>query len=601
MATGDPSAAAAGDVSPDTFFSPAPTLSTGSLHEALAALSQAFESGDIAASDDAAAAVSGVLDAAAADGGDADDAPRSDAAARVSEELLREVHAFLSSPSSNQMAIEALSLVLLKPVAKLGALVGSCSDIAATIIKFFVTNCSPRDMLSIFCEALDIPMELPDGPAYFVLLLNGLAEVLALIQRRHIEQVKVALPAVLKVMHATVSECDEEHGKASVDIFNASLGIGNAIQKMCKAMVNKNKDLCAALGLYSLQNIALISQTRQRDLISACGSIVLQYFQFLKFCGFTYVGILTGNDATAATAKLSKEDDADFVESFSFAMDGATLSVVWTYMYDDMSNYAGEELELALKEIQENQMKKWEAINTLRYVLSSVRYPWVVKSHCIDLLLTLTVQNHIEEINDDVDFTSYAPRTFATLKAIESVMMGAPEALMRKKAFGSLKKASVLREDFFATAIFLDLVREEVLRESRQPDKDCADGLNHGKSPPWASHALDLVELILRPPEGGPPCLPDQSEQVLSALNLLRFILIIDSKGSRLGKLLCKEALQKVHSEWLIPLRPIVAGIQSESEKDGSEIADQISCSLNPVQLVLYRCIELVEEKMKNF
>jgi glomulin len=78
-----------------------------------------------------------------------------------------------------------------------------------------------------------------------------------------------------------------------------------------------------------------------------------------------------------------------------------------------------------------------------------------------------------------------------------------------------------------------------------------------------------------------------------------RFLLLFWS-GSRLGKLLCKETLQKVHSEWLIPLRPIVAGIQSESENDGSDIADQIMCSVNPVQLVLYRCIELVEEKMKG-
>jgi hypothetical protein len=41
-------------------------------------------------------------------------------------------------------------------------------------------------------------------------------------------------------------------------------------------------------------------------------------------------------------------------------------------------------------------------------------------------------------------------------------------------------------------------------------------------------------------------------------------------------------------------------GRNSVSENDGSDIADQIMCSVNPVQLVLYRCIELVEEKMKG-
>ncbi|KAL6639964.1 hypothetical protein ACP70R_018129 [Stipagrostis hirtigluma subsp. patula] len=618
----DPSAAAAGGVPAGT-SSPSSAPSSACLRESLAALSQAFDSGDTAASDAATAAVSDILDAsaaAAAEAADGDDAARSDAEARAAEELLREVHAFLSSPTSSQhMAIDALSLVLPKPVAKLGALGGSCRTVAATIIKFFVANCSPRDMLSIFCEALDTPMELPNGLAYFVLLLNGLAEVLALIQRRHVQQVEVVLPAVLKVMHATVSECDEEHGKDAVDLFNAAFGIGNAIQEMCKAMVNKNKeDLCDILVLYSLQNIALVSRSKQQDILSACGPVVLQYARVIKFCGFTYLDLLTGNGVKVATEKLSKGEDADFVDCFSFVMDGATLSVVWTFMYDDMTKYAGAELELALNEVQDNHMNKWEAITMLKYVLSSISYPWIIKSHSINLLLTLAQENHTEEI-DHVDFTSCAPPIFATLKAIESVMMFAPEAVMRKKAFAALKKVismvpSSQRFDILQaliknsvssslTGILLDLVREEVVRESRRADEDCvaSDGLqDHGESPHWASHALELVELILRPPEGGPPRLPDHNEQVLSALNLLRLIMIIDSRGSRLGRLLREETLQKVHSEWLIPLRPVVAGIQSENEKDDSEIANQIVCSLNPVQLVLYRCIELVEEKMKG-
>lgn len=85
-------------------------------------------------------------------------------------------------------------------------------------------------------------------------------------------------------------------------------------------------------------------------------------------------------------------------------------------MYDDMSKYAGEELELALKEVQSNHMKKWEAINMLKYVLSSISYPWIIKSHSINLLLSLTGEDHVKEFNNHVDFTSYAPHIFATLK-----------------------------------------------------------------------------------------------------------------------------------------------------------------------------------------
>jgi hypothetical protein len=81
----------------------------------------------------------------------------------------------------------------------------------------------------------------------------------------------------------------------------------------------------------------------------------------------------------------------------------------------------------------------------------------------------------------------------------------------------------ILTSGYCQTAILLDLVREEVSRESRRADNDCVedDGLRGNGLPHWASHALELVELILRPPEGGPPCLPDHSEQVYFLLVIL--------------------------------------------------------------------------------
>ncbi|CAM0956617.1 unnamed protein product [Alopecurus aequalis] len=601
MASGDPFAAA-GNVAADSSSS-SPTLMR--LVEALAALSLALESGDTASSDAAAATVAEFLSPSYAD-----------ADAVVSEQMLREVHAFLLCPSSNQMAIDTLSLVLPKPVAELGARVGNCRDIAKTIIGLFVSNCNPRDMLPILCEALDTPVTL-NGSAYFVILLDALASVLTLIQRRHIEQVKVVLPAVLRIMDADLSEPDVEHGMTAVDLFNAALGIGNAIQEMCKTMVNHRKEeLCSILGLYALQNVAHVSEITHQNILCTCGSVVLQFSKFLTFCGFTYLGLLTGNDVTSATNKLSKDDD-DFLDCFSSVMDGASLVVVWTSIHDDMSKYAGVELESALKQVQDDYMRKWEAINMFKYVLPSVNYPWVIKSHSIDLLLTLVDDKCSEEANSHVDFP-YPTQCFATLKTIEGVMIAAPDALMRKKAFAALKRVisvvpaaqrfdilhALITNSMFPslTAILLDLVKNEVLRESRRADQDCIESdrsQDGGESPPWASHALELVELILRPPEGGPPCLHDHSEQVLSALNLLRLILIIDSRGSTSAKMFRDKTIEKVYTEWLIPLRPTVAGIQSKLEKDDSDDANQMMCLLNPVQLVLQRCIELVEEKMK--
>jgi hypothetical protein len=88
MASGD-SFAAAGNVAADSYAS---TPTPMRLLEALATLSEAFESGDTAYSDAAAAAVAEVLSPC-----------DTDADAVVSEKMLREVHAFLSCPSSNQV------------------------------------------------------------------------------------------------------------------------------------------------------------------------------------------------------------------------------------------------------------------------------------------------------------------------------------------------------------------------------------------------------------------------------------------------------------------------------------------------------------------
>lgn len=42
-----------------------------------------------------------------------------------------------------------------------------------------------------------------------------------------------------------------------------------------------------------------------------------------------------------------------------------------------------------------------------------------------------------------------------------------------------------------------------------------------------------------------------------------------------------------------------MTGIMSENKTDYDEITVDIECALNPVELVLYRCIDLVEEKLR--
>ena len=58
--------------------------------------------------------------------------------------------------------------------------------------------------------------------------------------------------------------------------------------------------------------------------------------------------------------------------------------------------------------------------------------------------------------------------------------------------------------------------------------------------------------------------------------------------------------LQKAYNEWLLPLRTLVSGIVAQNKDEYDQLAVDIVCALNPVELVLYRCIELVEEKLKQ-
>ena len=53
-------------------------------------------------------------------------------------------------------------------------------------------------------------------------------------------------------------------------------------------------------------------------------------------------------------------------------------------------------------------------------------------------------------------------------------------------------------------------------------------------------------------------------------------------------------------SEWLLPLRVLVSGIQSENAHDYDDFATSISCALNLLVPALYHCLELVEEQLKH-
>lgn len=65
--------------------------------------------------------------------------------------------------------------------------------------------------------------------------------------------------------------------------------------------------------------------------------------------------------------------------------------------------------------------------------------------------------------------------------------------------------------------------------------------------------------------------------------------------------ILSKNILQRAYNEWFLPLRTLVSFMEAENHRNWDhELGSDAICALNPVELVLYRCIELVEEELKH-
>ncbi|KAK6237022.1 hypothetical protein SCA6_012359 [Theobroma cacao] len=221
--------------------------------------------------------------------------PENEDASANALEILSETYNFLCSPSLDQEVFDALSFELPKSVSKFSGVSLKCLEIADNIIDRFIQTCSPRDMLSILCEALDSPNKTVKASAYVSPLLSGLSKVFLSIQRRHFEQIKVAVPVVVKVVNTISSESDYEDSELET-LFDRAVDIGHSIQVVStKLEAGVNEKLQALLGLYVLQILALVSVS------SRCNSsnhlpFAVRLACFLPYCGLSYRGLITGSD-----------------------------------------------------------------------------------------------------------------------------------------------------------------------------------------------------------------------------------------------------------------------------------------------------------------
>ncbi|KAH9625296.1 hypothetical protein KSS87_009054 [Heliosperma pusillum] len=518
-----------------------------------------------------------------------------------SSQLIHGVQQSLNSCS--QAVIDALSFELPKAIAKFAGVSQRLSELVESIIDVFTTKCSPRDMISVFSEALDSYGKTTDAPGYVAVFLHGVSKVFLSIQRRHFEQIKVAVPIILNALKAASFDLDD--GDVGFEkLFEGAVAIAGSIQATCKKLEGEaSLNVQSLLALYVLQVMAVASITMGTK-ESMCLSFVQQLSSFFPYCGLLYANLITGHGLDPINSRVCDGDTDDYMDCFSYVKHGAVLSVIWGHISDEVVQAARQELHLLKDELRSTQSSRWSA-------------------------------------------------------AITSLIMTAPSAELRKMAFTALKSVladfpASLRLDMIQflvrnsssasmAAILLDFVRENLRNDylKLKEAKFCTTNSF------WNAAVLDLVEFILRPPCGGPPSLPDQTDAVqtykvssfftrfgisvmsgflqlfhkgtfelrsrallsaelvdiavLSALNLYRYVLITESTGkTNHTGVLSKSNLQKVYNEMLLPLRTVVTAVMSDTKSDGEQHGFDIMCGLNPVEFVLYRCIELVEDNLKQ-
>ncbi|MED6119711.1 hypothetical protein PIB30_014082 [Stylosanthes scabra] len=598
-------------------FQPSQTHNT--IQNILQSCSKLVEAGDIHESDSTISELVKFLDSLS-DAALSD--PNNEPAQNDAFDALTEIHWYICSPSLAQEVVDALSFELPKAVSKFAGISNRFMDMAISIIDQFLEKCGPRDMLSILCNTLGYSSNMTKAASYIVPPLSGLSKVFTSISRRHFEQVQVAVPIILNVLKAVALDSDDADDAELEGVFNRAVGIAKSIYEVCNKLDGvSNEKLRALLGLYVLQCLALLSASiSYKD--STCHLLVLELLQISSYCGLTYLGLLTTFDVETVAGFVFGEDKDVHMSCLSHVKHGAALSVVWGLVSKEVAHASKENLEAIKDELHNNRTKRWEAIGTLKHVLSFVNFPWELKKHTINFLLCITDGCISRECLDEhSEWSSYMPNIFSALQAIKMIIMYAPEPELRKKSFALLKavladipdtqrldilKALITNTDSSPMiAIFFDLVRREMHMEvcSSTSVKEAPDSNNetHPNMSFWTPSVLELVESVLRPPRGGPPSLPDESDAVLSALNLYRFVLMTESTGktNRTG-VLSRSNLLKAYNEWLLPLRTLVSGIMTENKNDYDQLAVDTVCTLNPLELVLYRCIELVEEKLKQ-
>lgn len=96
--------------------------------------------------------------------------------------------------------------------------------------------------------------------------------------------------------------------------------------------------------------------------------------------------------------------------------------MIWGYVSEEVAKVAEEDLDAIKDELRCNHIKRWEAIGTLKHVLSFVNLPWELKRHTINFLLCITDGKISAKYDDAIsEWSNHMPNLFSALQVFTVV------------------------------------------------------------------------------------------------------------------------------------------------------------------------------------
>ncbi|KAH8954068.1 hypothetical protein BDL97_08G060600 [Sphagnum fallax] len=533
------------------------------------------------------------------------------------EEMLQQAMTLLdpSSPSG-QVLLDHVGWELPLVVVKYVNLSQPCLNFCYSIIEALAQSCNPRELFAGFMEALNILTSF-QTLAFCVPLARGLSLVFPRLKRRQADFFKSGNPGLLAVARLTMREEEDgvENGNGDGSLSDRILTNRIIPIEDLRTEIIHELILVANAVRYTCDLVEAIIGGGLQSSPPGAPDMVMQLVELLPLCGISFFELLTSNQIEKFVDSTTDDDDAEKALVKSEARRGGALAVYWGMSDSKVDSTARESLHSLKEKFLLSGIKG--VIAALSLVTSLLPVPlsrpsWLLPEKGVTLLFSiLDISGPYETTthdNTEDDWPTLTLQIVPILQVIKDVLPVSTRFHSLQALISSCPYPSLV-------SLLLTCLKDEVARAWPVFKQGCGAECNVEVtavgdsfkscpivSPFVSSEVLQVIESVLHPLGGNPPDLPSQIDSVQGALNLYRFIIIRETSGkTNLTGVLSKASLMKAQTQWLLPLRELLGGIQSNLVVEGDEYAAGVGLAIDNLQSVLIRCLELTEDALKLY